>query len=388
MCLSEAKGMDIKMNAIILAGGQGSRMIASKQLIHKPCLPIFGIPNIERIIIMLKDYGINDISVISGKYSDQYTYLHTKYNCSIISDPKTSISTLYGIYHVKNEINDTFIIVGDVVLAENIFIYKPYSYYYVMKYPNPESDAWKPITDITGRITSFEIGHFYEPCIFGISFWSKKDAKYIRNFINQIGTLENLQNRNKFWDDYFLDIIDTLPIYTYEIPSDTAAEMNNAYEYKLAQELCYQYYLTPNKYFMNLNDYNNHFSFEINQKQIIIYIKKLLEDYNLKHPENIHNLDQPIDFAPNEYSYIIKKEGQQIGCFSLVTEKRYLLLRRIYIDKPYRNQLAGSKIVKKIIIFSKLINKELRVNVYDTQASHFYKRLGFKTNFVNYVIRG
>lgn len=375
------------MNAIILAGGQGSRMVASKQLIHKPLLPILGIPNIERTIIMLKDYGINDIAVISGKYSDQYAYLHSKYNCSIISEPKTSISTLYGIYHVKDKISDTFIIEGDVVLAENIFVYKPYSYYYVMKYPNPESDAWKPVTDITGRIISFDIGYFDEPCIFGISFWSKKDAQYIRKFINQIGTSENLYNSNKFWDDYFLDIIDTLPIYTYEIPSDMATEMNNAYEYELAQELCYCYYLTPNKYFLNLKDYNNYFSFEVNQEQTVIYMKKLFEDYNLKHPNDIQDIGQPIDFASNEYSYIIKKTGQQIGVFTLVLEKRYLLLRRIYIDKPYRNQLLGSKIVEKLITFSKLINKELRVNVYDEQASHFYKRLGFKINFLNYVKR-
>lgn len=375
------------MNAIILAGGQGSRMVASKQLIHKPLLPILGIPNIERTIIMLKDYGINDIAVISGKYSDQYVYLHDKYNCSIISDPQTSISTLYGIYHVKDEISDTFIIEGDVVLAENIFDYKPYSYYYVMKYPNPEPDAWKPVTDVTGRITSFDIGYFYEPCIFGISFWSKRDAKYIRNFINQIATSENLHNNNKFWDDYFFDIIDMLPIYTYELPADTASEMNNAYEYTFAQKLCYQYYSTPNKYFLNLKDYNNYFSFEVNQDQTSIYIKKLFEDYNLKHPDDIHNIEQPIDFASNEYSYVIKKEDQQIGIFSLVLEKRYLLLRRIYIDKPFRNQLFGSKLVKKIIVFSKLINRELRVNVYDDQASRFYKRLGFKMNFVNYVIR-
>ena len=38
------------LNAIILAGGYGSRMIAEKQYIHKPLLPILGLPNIERTI--------------------------------------------------------------------------------------------------------------------------------------------------------------------------------------------------------------------------------------------------------------------------------------------------------------------------------------------------
>lgn len=375
------------MNAIILAGGQGSRMVASKQFIHKPLLPIQGIPNIERTIMMLKDYGINDITIISGKYSNQYAYLHSKYNCSIISEPKTSISTLYGIYYVRNKISDTFIIEGDVVLAENIFVYKPYSYYYVMKYPKSEPDAWKPITDITGRITFFDIGYFDEPCIFGISFWSKNDAEIIKNYINQIGTPENLHNTKKFWDDYFLDILDILPIFTHEISSNSATEMNNAIEYQLAQELCYQYYLTPDNYFLSLYDYNNHFSFNINQEQTVFYIKKLFEDYNLKHPDDVQDIDQPIDFAQNEYSYIIKKGDRDIGFIDLVLEKRYLLLRRIYIDKLYRNQSLGSKLVRKLITFSKLINKEIRVNVYDERASHFYKRLGFKMNFISYTIR-
>lgn len=375
------------MNAIILAGGQGSRMVASKQFIHKPLLPIQGIPNVERTIMMLKDYGINDITIISGKYANQYAYLCNKYNCSIISEPKASISTLYGIYYVKNEISDTFIIEGDVVLAENIFVYKPYSYYYVMKYPKSEPDAWKPVTDIVGRITSFDIGYFDEPCIFGISFWSKNDTDIIRNYINQIGTQENLHNNKKFWDDYFLDILDILPIFTHEISSDSATEMNDANEYKLAQELCYQYYLTPDKYFLNLFDYNNHFSFCISQEQTIFYIKKLFEDYNSKHLDDVQDIDRPIDFAQNEYSYIIKKDDQKIGFIDLVLEKRYLLLKRIYIDELYRNQLLGSKLVRKLITFSKLINKELRVNVYDERASHFYERLGFKMNFINYTIR-
>lgn len=375
------------MNAIILAAGCGSRMIASNQFIHKPLLPIQGIPNIERTIIMLKDCGINDITIISGRYADQYTYLHERYNCLIVSDPNTSISTLYGIYSVRNKIGDTFVIEGDVVLAENVFVYKPYSYYYVIKYPNCEPDAWKPITDITGRINSFDVGCFKAPCIFGISFWSLKDAEYIKNYIYKISTPENLLNGNKFWDDYFLDILDTLSIFTYEISSDSAAEMNDAHEYELAQKLCRQYYLKPNKYFLNLHDYNSGFSFYVNIEQTNVYTKKLLKDYNIKHPDNIQDIDSPIELAQNEYSYIIKINGVNIGLIDLVLNNKYLLLRRLYIDEFYRNQLFGTKIVRKLIVFSKLINKELRVNVYDKYASRFYERLGFKENFVNYILR-
>ena len=113
-------------------------MIAEKQYIHKPLLPILGLPNIERTILMLNDFGISDIVIIAGIYADQYTFLQEKYGCTIVSDPNCWVSTLYGIYSVANIIGNTFIIEGDVVLAENIFINKSYSYYYVMKYLNPE----------------------------------------------------------------------------------------------------------------------------------------------------------------------------------------------------------------------------------------------------------
>lgn len=376
-----------KMNAIILAGGHGLRMIASGQLIHKPLLPVLGMPNIERTILMLKDYGVNDITIISGSYSNQYEYLNKKYNCSIMSDPNTSVSTLYGINSVINNIGDTFIIEGDVVLAENIFDYKPYSYYYVIKYPNCEPDAWKPITDFNGRINTFQIGCFKEPCVFGISFWSMNDAAYFRKFIRQVSTPENLLNNRIFWDDYFLDVLDEFAIYTYEISADSAAEMNDLYEYNYAKDLCCKYYSNPNKYFLNLQDYNNTFSFYVDKKQTVFYTKKLLQDYNFKHPDNIQDINIPIEFGPNEYSYIIKTGEENVGFIDLVFEKKYLLLRRIYINESHRNQSLGTKVLRKLIIFSKLINKELRVNVYDEYAAKFYKRLGFKENFVNYVLR-
>lgn len=376
------------MNAVILAAGHSSRMYTSGQHIHKPLLQIQGMPNIERTILMLNDFGVDDIIVIAGKYADQYKYLHSKYNCTIIADINCSISTLYGIYCIKDKIGDTFIIEGDVVLAENIFKYESYSYYYVMKYKNPEKDSWRPITNALGKIVSFDIGQFSEPCIFGISFWSKEDAKQLQSYLNQICTLRNLNDSSRFWDDYFVDYLDVLSIYTFEISSDSAAEMNDVNEYFRAEQLCQQFYLSPEKYFLNLNDYNNHFSFSVNNDLTIKYTQLLLEDYNTKHPDNIQQANAPLEVADNEFSYILWWKKKNIGFIDLVIEKNFLLLRRIYINEKYRNRSLGSKLLKKVIVFSKLINKELRVNVYDENAARFYKHLGFKVNFVNYVFRG
>ena len=348
------------MNAIILAGGHGSRMIADKKYTHKPLLPILGLPNIERTVLLLNDFGIKDVVIIAGNYADQYTFLQKKYGCTIVSDPNISLSTLYGIYSVVDIIGDTFIIEGDVVLAENIFISKPYSYYYVMKYLNPESDSWKAILDSEGRINSFKIGCFSEPCIFGVSFWSKSDAEIFKKIIVDISTSEHLINSKNFWDDYFIDYLDQISIYTLEIPNYVATEMNNATEYNIAIEMC---------------------------QKSLGYTKKLLEDYSYKHPDEDLSLSIPSQFEDNEYPYIIKKGEKSIGFIDLAMDRDFFLLRRIYLDTSYRRQLLGTQILKNIITFSKLINKELRVNVYDEETANFYKRLGFVKNYINYALR-
>ena len=112
-----------------------------------------------------------------------------------------------------------------------------------------------------------------------------------------------------------------------------------------------------------------------------------MEEYIYKHPDENFSLTIPSYFENNEYPYIIKKEKKSIGFIDIAIEKNFFLLRRIYLDKPYRRQRLGTQILENIITFSKLTNKELRVNVYDEEAEKFYKRLGFRKNFTNYVIR-
>lgn len=378
----------MKMNAIILAGGHGSRMSAGNISIHKPLLPVQGLPNIERTIIMLKDFGIDDIIIVPGIYAESYLYLHEKYDCTIIKEPNASISTLYGISYVKDKIGDTFIIEGDVVLAENVFINKPYSYYYVMKYPVSEVDAWKPITNKEGRIMAFEIGSFTEPCIFGISFWSTKDAANIRDYITSISTLEYLTNPNIFWDDYIIEVLDRIEIFTYEITCDAATEMNNRDEYNFAIKLCEQYYANPDKYFLQLREHNIFFVFKTDDELAIQYVRKLLSDFNKKHPDNRVSLTETIKFKDNEYPFIIQSGNRSIGFIDLVLEDKVVFLRRIYIDEGWRNQAIGTEVVKKVIAFSKLTGKELRLNIYDYYVERFYNRLGFERNFINLVFRG
>lgn len=71
------------MNAIILAGGKSSSMYATGATVHKALLPIMGIPNIERTIMMLHDYHISDIIIAVSILNHDFDYLTKKYSCRI-----------------------------------------------------------------------------------------------------------------------------------------------------------------------------------------------------------------------------------------------------------------------------------------------------------------
>ena len=128
------------------------------------------------------------------------------------------------------------------------------------------------------------------------------------------------------------------------------------------------------------------FNFKNNITEQVVNDIALLKNVNEKFKID-NKQSNTFYFENNEYPYIIKKEKKSIGFIDIAIEKNFFLLRRIYLDKPYRRQRLGTQILENIITFSKLTNKELRVNVYDEEAEKFYKRLGFRKNFTNYVIR-
>ena len=50
--------------AVILAGGKGTRLQERLQGLPKPLISVLGIPLLERQILSLKEYGFNDINIL------------------------------------------------------------------------------------------------------------------------------------------------------------------------------------------------------------------------------------------------------------------------------------------------------------------------------------
>lgn len=376
------------MNAIILSAGNSSRMYESGGTLPKGLLPILGIPNIERTILMLHMIDIYEIIIAVPCYSTQFDYLAEKYSCTIIHVPRENKNTLTSINYLLEYINDSFIIEGDVVCSKNIFRTFEHSTYYVMRYIYPECDEWNVVTDSYNNIIGFEIGTHRTPAIFGISFWAQKDCLLLKTHLRL-----QLQNRQAnevdcFWDDNISDLFGKICLKIYEINSNTACEMNTMSEYQYAISLCEKMLMLPDIYFDNTYIRKGHINFLIcssKDKEINLrWLEKLFTYYN---DSLVPKESDCYDYwyNPKESVYIIKdNENQEVAFFSFIIEKKFILLRRLFINPSFRAKSLGKDLLNNLKLYALFCNKELRVNTYDEIAASFYVHLGAEKLFSTY----
>lgn len=109
-------------NAVILAAGQGIRMIPINNSVPKALLDVNGEILIERIIEQLIESNINDITIVVGFMEDQFHYLIDKYGVKLVSNAEyKEKNNLHSLNLVRNLINNTYLISGNVYFYENPF---------------------------------------------------------------------------------------------------------------------------------------------------------------------------------------------------------------------------------------------------------------------------
>lgn len=376
------------MNAIILAAGNSSRMYESGGSLPKGLLPILGIPNIERTILMLHMIDIYEIIIAVPFHSSEFDYLTEKYSCTIIHVPLENKNTLTSMNYLLEYIDDSFIIEGDVVCSKNIFRTFEYSTYYVMRYIHPECDEWNVITDSYDNIIRFEIGTHFTPAIFGISFWSQKDCLLLKAHLRLQLQKGYANEADFFWDDNISELLGKICLKIYEIDSGTACEMNTMSEYQYAISLCKKMLMFPDIFF------NNSYVRKVNTNFLICSSND--KENNLKWLDKLFAycnetlvFKEPYYydywFNPKEAVYIIKdNENKEVAFFSFIIEKKFILLRRLFIDSSFRAMGLGKDLLNYLQLFALSCNKELRVNVYDEIAADFYVHMGAEKLFSTY----
>ncbi|MHA1836192.1 MAG: phosphocholine cytidylyltransferase family protein [Candidatus Odinarchaeia archaeon] len=158
------------MKAVILAAGRGSRLYPLTEKYPKPLIPISGIPLIQRIILNIRDLGINEFVVVIGYKGNKIkgvlgdgSSLGVK--IEYCRNPDYKLGNGYSLYVTKNLISkddDPFILVMsdhiiDIDILKmalvNVDNHPLLCVDFMPKFSSQLKDATKVLVDELGYIT-------------------------------------------------------------------------------------------------------------------------------------------------------------------------------------------------------------------------------------------
>ncbi|SUY45173.1 lic-1 operon protein [Clostridium putrefaciens] len=199
------------MRAIILAAGMGTRLKPLTDNIPKSLVKVCEEPMAERQVRFLKEKGINDIIIVVGYMKEKFQYLEEKYGVKLIYNDKYDVyNNVYTMYLVRDYIKDCYITEADVYMVENFFQSKiDTSTYFIGMKENFEKE-WIPKFDYKGNVNGIEVGPGSGYIMSGISYWSERDGKIIKDELETVIKAGNFDN--VYWDDVIAKIISKLHV--------------------------------------------------------------------------------------------------------------------------------------------------------------------------------
>ena len=113
------------MQAVILAGGQGTRLKSVNALVAKPMMPIGTKPLLEHQVELLKSFGIREIIILVNHLKDSiqsYFEDGSKWGVKIsYYEEAVPLGTVGGVKAIENQINDDFLVIyGDVMFSMDL----------------------------------------------------------------------------------------------------------------------------------------------------------------------------------------------------------------------------------------------------------------------------
>lgn len=203
------------MQAVIMAGGYGTRLRPLTNVIPKPMVPIIDQPLIEYIVQHLKKYGFDDIIITLGyKPQEIISYLGdgSRYGVKIrYNVENTPLGTAGSVKAVSDMLNKTFLVIsGDSFTNINL--------YDVAKFHGSHTKGITMVVKELDDVKGFGVVKFDEDG--DISSFVEKPEKSNGKFVNtgmymiEKKLLQNIPNgKFDFSRDFFPFVLDEMKAY-------------------------------------------------------------------------------------------------------------------------------------------------------------------------------
>lgn len=319
-------GIDlIKKNksAVILAAGQGIRMIPINNNVPKAMLEINDEILIERLIRQLIEAHINDITIVVGFMKEEFDYLIDKYNVKLVVNREyQEKNNLHSLNLVKDKISNTYIIPGDLYFYENPFL-------------NNEIQSWYMLENRISKHSNVTCNNKNEIVkvkddglkMIGLSFINQHDSLYLKE---RLECLDDGMHDSCFWEETLYQK-NKMFIYGKIVDTNYVDEINTYEELR------------------NVDDHSTHLNNET--LSLIAGVFKI----NVEQIKNIKSLKKGMTnrsflFEINQDKYIMRIPGE--GTDQLINRKEeyevYQVIKDLNISDEviYMNPQNGYKITK------------------------------------------
>lgn len=186
--------------AIIMAAGFGSRMVPVTLTTPKPLVSVNGTRIIETLIERILKADIHEIYIIRGYLKEKFDVLLEKYPFIkfIDNDDYDKENNISSAIKVVDLLENAYLCEADFVCkGDDIIIpYQEKTNY--LGTPVESTDDWCFDVDKYGFLYNYRKGGKNCYQAFGISYWSKEDAKLLKDRLTKMYSVE--ANKQEFWE--------------------------------------------------------------------------------------------------------------------------------------------------------------------------------------------
>ncbi len=220
------------MNAIIIAAGMGTRLRPLTLSTPKPLIKVFGKPMIERNVEFLLEKGIKEIVIVTGYLGEQFSFLKEKYpEVKLVHNNKfNEYNNIYSFYLIREYLEDSYILDGDIYLNKNIFKTNLDKSMYFSKKLNYQNDEWQLILE-DKKIKEVQIGGKDNYIMSGISFWKKEESLKLKELVEEY-ILSEEKKKKYYWDHIVKENIERFNIGINPLDENDIFEIDNLEELK------------------------------------------------------------------------------------------------------------------------------------------------------------